>query len=439
MKKSFFYFFGALMTLALLNLSSCKKPTNPPENNGTETPNDDNGGENGNGNGGNNGQGGGGGQTGAAADIFKAFDQVGNSFWYAWNSSSSYVAYGKGTQHSSSRKCISWEVVDVSGNTATVAEYENLNFSKPSYITFRRGSDGSLFLNNYQITNTQTPEFYGLTFGKSNLTYEWKETYNSGAYSNIFYSKSNGYTTTKTSYDISETWNEFGLSYSKCSTISDDASVGSYSKTQTLRSAYTAYNTYGANNDVPAITVKRIEVHRYNQVDDYVKANPGACRYSVTFTCPATATTAWGVAIGIYMNDGNGGVKCYPCYQVSDLTNYIKAHGVNYSAQDVATDELIHCIEFKGDNSEYEYDFYMTSEGTALVERVGSLSFGLIALGYGQVSEVKQESSFSIMSSNSSSAPKRLAKHIQSVDGMPVKTTPAQPITFSGQTMHSVR
>ena len=68
----------------MCNLTSCLPP-NPPDDGGTEQkPGDDTGG------------GGGGGQQTAAADIFKAFDKVGNQFWYQWYLSGSYQSYAPG-------------------------------------------------------------------------------------------------------------------------------------------------------------------------------------------------------------------------------------------------------------------------------------------------------------------------------------------------------
>ena len=127
------------------------------------------------------------------ADIFKAFDKVGNKFWYQWYLSGSYVGYNRKTNHYSSAHCRGWEVVKVSGDTATVNVYTDFDFEHPNIITFTRGSDGSLFMNGKQVTNTQTPEFYLMNFGKSG-NYEWKELYNNGEYTNMFYTKSNGYT-----------------------------------------------------------------------------------------------------------------------------------------------------------------------------------------------------------------------------------------------------
>lgn len=439
-----------LLSAAMLSFTACKQELEPSDNpndnteqRDDETPSDENGNENGNETpGGGSGENQGGGSTMGGLDVFKAFDQVGNSFWYQWTSSSSYVAYGGGRQSSSDRKCISWEVTDVSGNTATVAQYENIDFTSPVYLTFKRGNDGSLFMGEKQITNTQSPEFYCITMSRSG-NYEWKETFDGSKYTNIFYTKSNGYTTTKTSYDISETWNEFGLSGSKFSSMADDASVGSYSKNQVLKVATTAYNQYGSNDAPPSITVTKIGFYEYNSVDDYVQEHPGANRYKVWFTFPGTNEKAWGVCIGIYLNDGNGGALCYPCYEVSDLTTYVKSigySGFGRYTKVVAEDKLIDSkYGFKGDNSEYIYEFYLTQEGSKLVESSGGVSFGLFALGYGYISEVTPASSFTIIPPSSSSAPMRVSRNMNSVNGQPVQSTPSRRLSSSELRTRSVR
>ena len=443
------YLLGLVLLLIVFSVvvTSCKTELPPddvpedvvPGDEGETTPRDDEGGEQGNG--GNEGTDPGQGTIVNGADIFRAFDQVGNSFWYSWTSSSSYVAYGRGTQRSSDRKCISWEVTEVNGNTATVAEYENLDFNNPSYRTFSRGNDGSLFLNGKQITNTQSPEFYCITMSHSG-NYEWKEMFDGTKYTNIFYTKSNGYTTTKTTYDISETWNEFGLSGSKFSSIADDATVGSYSKTQTLKVANTAYNQYGTGEAPAPITVTQIGFYEYNSVDDYVQEHPGANRYKIRFAFPQTNEKAWGVCIGIYLNDGNGGSVCYPCYEVSDFGTYVKSigySGYGSSSKVVAEDKLINSkYEFKGDNSEYIYEFYLTQEGSQLVEQTGGLYFGLFALGYGYISEVTPASSFGILPP-SSSAPMRVSQNAGSIDGKPLQVTPARRLSSTEREMHSIK
>ena len=430
MKRRFFHVAWLLPVLMLALAVGCKDK-NPPSDGGGGTE-QGGGGENPGGGGedpGGGGTPGGGGQTQAAADIFKAFDKVGNEFWYRWTSSSSYVSYGSGTQHSSSAKCVSWEVISASSSSATVYEYTNIDFDHPSTLTFTRSSDGTLNLNGHAVTNTQTPEFYCMSFGKSG-EYEWKEMYNNGEYTNIFYTKSNGYTSTSTSHDISETWGACGLQGSQYSSMSDNAS--SYSKTQTLVKATTAYKTYGNVGEPPAVT-DVTEVKDYSGVSDYVKSHPGSVDLWVTFTQNGTANNTWGYCLGMYLDDGNGNAVCYPFYQISDLSTYVKAAVVE-SGEFVTKDHFVWPEKDFSDNSHTIY-IYLTPEGVALGQQSGVLYFGIFALGYGYISEVN--TAFSLSFQNG--APARLKSNVREINGRSIPTKRAQRLRASDREMHAIR
>lgn len=414
-------------------LPGCNTQTPPDDNPGTETPVDNPGGDNPGGSetpgdipGGNVNPGTNPGGTTAGADVFRAFDQVGNQFWYYRSNSGSYVAYGSGRQSYSGAECVSWEVVNVSGNTATVNQYTNIDYSKPSIITFSQGSNGQLLMNGKAVTNTQSPEFYCLTWGKSG-NYEWKETYNNGSYTNIFYSKSNGYTTTKTSYDISETWNQYGLYASKYSTMADDATVGSYSCQLTLKSASTAYDTYAGSGveNVPQVTAIT-ELKDYSSVTDYCKSNPGTVCLWVGFRQAGTTANTWGYCLGMYLNDENGNAVCYPFYNINDLSQYVKAQTLRSGSFYVGD----HFVWSEKDMTNDVHTIFLifTPEGVKLGQDAGTLYFGIFALGYGYMSEVTPESSFSV-SFGPSSAPAKVNRHVSSINGKPAKATPARLIT----------
>ncbi len=322
-----------------------------------------------------------GGQTLVGADIFKAFDKVGNQFWYQQHISGSYVSYKRGVKHYQNEGCINLEVVAVDGNTATVNEYRNFAFDKPETITFSRGADGSLSMNGKQVTNTQSPVFYIGNPSKKGR-YEWKESYNNGEYTNIFYTKSNGYTSTDYTYDISERWNAYGLAGSKRSFF-NNKEAGSDTTTITLKSAETAYVSTDNNLEVSGVTLTNL----FNKTDDpkdyYIQENPTAVKFMVTFTHNTTNT--WGYGIGVYLN-GSQGDAFYPFYSIEGIHDYIKVA----NEYNNATDDLGKGIT-DSDAKEQYYTFYMTPKLVELCKSWGQISFSIFALGFGQISTIEDE------------------------------------------------
>ena len=350
---------AAICLAMVFSFSSCDEPQGPEQPN-PETPSDDNPGD-----------GGGGGQQTAAADIFKAFDKVGNQFWYQWYLSGSYQAYS-GRKTYKSAKCVCWEVTSVSGNTAKVNVYDNFDFDNPTQMTFTRDADGSLLMNNKKVTNTQSPEFYLMSFGK-NGSYEWKELYSNGEYTNIFYTKSNGYTSVDNTIDISETWNSYGLAGSQESEFTN-ADAGSSTMTFSLKRAQTAYVSKSASKP-SGISLTNIEDYTISS-HQYIQNNPDATGWEVSFTHNSANT--WGYAIGMYMNDGNW----YPCYRINDISDYVKSFNDKYDNWGKGGDLLCDPITDFSTTS-HTYYFFLTPKAMQLGKTNGTLSFCIFALGWG--------------------------------------------------------
>ena len=79
-----------------------------------------------------------------------------------------------------------------------------------------------------------------------------------------------------------------------------------------------------------------------------------------------------------------------------------------------------------------------TPEGVQLGQNSGTLYFGIFALGYGYMSEVTPESSFGV-SFGPSSAPARVVKNIGSINGKPLRITPARRLSSTEREMHSIK
>ncbi len=263
------------------------------------------------------------GGTVAAADIFKAFDKVDNEFWYQEKSGSSYVVYGSGRQSTSNVRVITWHVVSATANEATVNTYLDFDFDKPDDVyTFSRDSDGSLLYNGKKVTNTVAPEFLSMNFGKKG-SYEWKQMYNNGEYTNVFYTKGNAYTTTKLSQSITEIWNKYGFFSSKYSDIADDATIGSYYKDRALMRAKTAYNSFGNNTKPDGVSITGMEISTYlYDTKTYFKENPSAQALEINFTHNGLNTCAY--CFGMYLKGNDGVDAWFPVYKISDIHDYIK-------------------------------------------------------------------------------------------------------------------
>ena len=329
----------------------------------------------GSGGGSGNGSGNGGGnsedQTLVGADIFKAFDKVGNQFWYQWYLSGSYVGYKRKTYHYKSASCHGWEVVDVNGDTATVNIYRDFDFDNPDIRTFSRGADGSLFMDGKQVTNTQNPEFT-VSFGKKG-SYVWQELYSDGEYTNIFYTTSDGYTQPDNTIDIREVWNEFGFAGNQETDFSN-ADAGSSTSTMTLKRAETAYVSIGNDlGNISGVNITSLE-DITSDSQGYIQENPTAMTISVEFTHNNTNT--WGYGIGVWMN-GSKGDAWYPFFAISDIHDMVKIyekHGASDNLGQAITDF---------DETKHYYRFFLTPKVIELGENWEQISFCIFALGFG--------------------------------------------------------
>jgi hypothetical protein len=325
----------------------------------------------------------GGGDSGsmAAADIFKAFDKVGNEFWYYEESGGSYVSYG-GRQSYSNARVIAWDVVSATANEATVNEYVDFDFSKPTAITFSHDSDGSLLVGGKKVTNTQSPDFLTMYIEKKG-SYECKELYNDGAYTNTFYTKGNSYTTTKISHDMTEVWNEYGFFSSRYSNMSDDATVGSSYKNWTLKRAETAYNSFGSNTKPDGVTITGIEntTEIFNNYT-YFKQNPDARAFKVDFTHNGQNTCAY--CFGMYLKGNDGESAWFPVYSINDIRDYVKGFYNEYNEYYPGGDKLVKPLKniSSGPNS---IELILTPAAIELGRSIVNkrLYFCIFALGYG--------------------------------------------------------
>ena len=346
------YFFALL--LSAMFMVSCGTEVPPEDNPGTDpgtTPGTDPGTTPG--------------TTTEGFDVFQAaFSKKGNTFVYRFESMSSWVAYGKGKQTSNKAGCIMMTVTSVSGNSATVEEVNDFNFNHPSTITYTRGSQGELYMNGNQVTMTQSPKFWGMSFGMSD-THELKEYYSNGEYKNIYYTKSNGYTTATHSMDITETWNKYGMYGCLYSDIDNDASIGTYTKNISQVSAQTATEQY----EYPGIA--DIQPVTLTAINGEMKSD-GSAEIVISFTHNGTKNDTWGYYLGVFMNGEDGNPVCYPIYQLADGDNYFKDY---YRGQ--------------YDPSEYTSNllrFTLTPAGVQVGEKAGEMSFGVFAAGYGYLS-----------------------------------------------------
>lgn len=411
MKKSYYLFMVVICTMMAFCINSCTP--NDPETPATDITEDK--GDKGD----NNDKDEGDEQQTAGTDVFQAFDQKGNEFYFYRYRSNSYVSYGSGRQHSEEGDCCAWEVVSVSGSEAKLNQYYNFDFAHPTTLTFSRGSNGALYMNNKQITNTQSPEFYGMSFSKKG-TYEWKETYNAseGSYTNIFYTKSNGYTSTDNSIDITEIWNKYGLVSSNYTNTTSEPS--SYSTQITLKSATTAHGNYTATGvkQPSSVTVTKITNDTYAS-EEYIKAHPGTQLFSVYFTHNGTSSNTWGYGLGLYIVDSSSNSVYVPLYNLSDWTTYLRSYKGDYGTKG---GEYPAVGESDFSDNSHCISFYMTPEGCELCQANGALSFCVYAYGYGYCSEIVDASTFNI-TAGSSDAPARYSTKLGDVKNvyMPVE------------------